>query len=119
MLYDKKDWQRCVSYPVGMRIDDSVKDAAMCVQANENHRVSKTSPKLKVRIGYKRYNDYSKIYCLDFERSLLAVQALGKDRIRFTMPQYNYSEIMLLSLETALANIKNGGGRVLLEKIEL
>ncbi len=35
------------------------------------------------------------------------------------MPQYNYSEIMLLSLETALDNLGKGGGKVLLEEIEL
>jgi hypothetical protein len=35
------------------------------------------------------------------------------------MPQYNYSEIMLLSLDTALDNLKKGGGKVLLEEIEL
>ncbi len=35
------------------------------------------------------------------------------------MPQYNYSEIMLLSFETALANLEKGGGKVLLEEIEL
>jgi len=69
-------------------------------------------------VGYKKYNDYAKIYCLDSQRSLLAVQALGKNKIRFTMPQYNYSEVMLLSLETALDNLENGGGKVLLEEIE-
>ena len=73
---------------------------------------------LKGRVGYKKYNDYAKIYCLDSQRSLLAVQALGKNKIRFTMPQYNYSEVMLLSLETALDNLENGGGKVLLEEIE-
>jgi hypothetical protein len=35
------------------------------------------------------------------------------------MPQYNYSEIMLLSLETALDNVEKGGGKVLLEEIKL
>jgi hypothetical protein len=74
---------------------------------------------LKVRAGYKRYSDYDKIYCLDSERSLLAVQALGKCKIRFTMPQYNYSEVLLLSLDTALDNLEKGGGKVLLEEIEL
>ena len=52
-------------------------------------------------------------------RSLLAIQALGNHQIRFTMPEYNYSEILLLSLETALDNLKNGGGKVLLEEVEL
>ena len=51
--------------------------------------------------------------------SLLAIQALDNRQIRFTMPEYNYSEILLLSLETALDNLKNGGGKVLLEEIEL
>ena len=72
-----------------------------------------------MRAGYKKYNDYNKIYCLDSQRSLLAIQSLGKRKIRFTMPEYNYSEILLLSLETALTNLKNGGGKVLLEEIEL
>ncbi len=35
------------------------------------------------------------------------------------MPQYNYSEILSLSLETALDKLENGGGKVLLEEIEL
>jgi len=74
---------------------------------------------LKVRIGYKKYGDYAKIYCLDSQRALFAVQAHGKDRIRFTMSQYNYSEIMLFSLKTALDNVEKGGGKVLLEEIEL
>jgi hypothetical protein len=34
------------------------------------------------------------------------------------MPQYNYSEVMLLGLETALDNVEKGGGKVLLEEIE-
>jgi hypothetical protein len=72
-----------------------------------------------VRASYKKYNDYNKIYCLDSQRSLLAIQALGIHKIRFTMPEYNYSEILLLSLETALSNLKNGGGKVLLEEIDL
>ncbi|MGC2382047.1 MAG: hypothetical protein WA631_02930, partial [Nitrososphaeraceae archaeon] len=41
--------------------------------------------RLKVRAGYKKYNDYNKIYFLDPQRSLLAVQALGKYIIRFTI----------------------------------
>ena len=90
----------------------------MKVQATQSRSVNKAKRRLKVRIGYKKYSDYAKIYCLDSQRSLLAVQALGKDRIRFTMPQYNYSEVMLLSLETALDNLENGGGKVLLEEIE-
>jgi hypothetical protein len=69
--------------------------------------------------GYKKYSDYNKIYCLDSQNCLLAVRALGKDKIRFMMPQYNYSEIMSLSLETALDNLENLGGKVLLEEIEL
>jgi hypothetical protein len=64
-----------------------------------------------------RYNDYNMIYCLDSQGSLLAVQALGKYKIRFSMPQYNYREVLLLSHETALENLENGG-EVLLEKIE-
>jgi hypothetical protein len=71
-----------------------------------------------VRAGYKKYSDYSKIYCLDSERSLFAVQAIGKYKIRFTMSQYGYGEIMLLSIETALDNVKKGGGKILLEEIE-
>ena len=70
------------------------------------------------RAGYKIYNDYNKIYCVG-SKSLLAIQALGKHRIRFTMSEYNYSEILLLSLETALDKVKKGGGKVLLEEIEL
>jgi len=35
------------------------------------------------------------------------------------MSQYNYSEIMLFSLKTALDNVEKGGGKVLLEEIEL
>jgi hypothetical protein len=70
--------------------------------------------KSNVRAGYKKYNDYNKIYSLGSQTSLLAVQALGKDRIRFTIPQYNYSEVTLLSLEAALYNLKKGGGKVLL-----
>jgi len=91
----------------------------MKAQTTENHCVNKPSPNLKVRTGYKKYNDYNKIYCLDSQNCLLAVQALGKYKIRFTMPQYNYSEIISLSLESALTNLKNGGGKVLLEEIEL
>ena len=75
--------------------------------------------KLMCASGYKRYNDYNKIYCLDSQNCLLAVRALGKCKIRFTMPQYNYSEIISLNLESALTNLKNGGGKVLLEEIEL
>lgn len=74
---------------------------------------------LKVRVGYKKYSDYAKIYCLDSQRSLLAVQAIGKDTIRFTMPEHNYSEMIQLSLETALGNLEKGGGKVLLEEIDL
>ena len=33
----------------------------------------------------------------------------GKFKIRFTMPRYNYSEVLLLGLETAIANLKSGG----------
>jgi|tagenome__1003787_1003787.scaffolds.fasta_scaffold19555912_2 hypothetical protein len=91
----------------------------MNAQANKDRCVNKPSPNLKVHAGYKKYNDYNKIYCLDSQNCLLAVQALGKYKIRFTMPQYNYSEIMLLSLETALDNLEKGGGKVLLEEIEL
>ncbi|MFZ0329453.1 MAG: hypothetical protein WBP64_02985 [Nitrososphaeraceae archaeon] len=67
----------------------------------------------------RRLHDHNKIYCLDSQNCLLSVQALGKYKIRFTMPQYNYSEVLLLSLETALTNLKNGGGKVLLEEIGL
>jgi hypothetical protein len=91
----------------------------MKAQTREDHCVTKPERSLKVRTGYKKYCDYSKIYCLDSPKSLLAVQALDKHRIRFTMPQYNYSEIMLLSHETALDNADKGGGKVLLEEIEL
>jgi hypothetical protein len=91
----------------------------MKIQTSEDRVVIRLSPNLKVRAGYKKYNDYNKIYCLDSQRSLLAVQALGKYKIRFTMPQYNYSEILSLSLETALTNLESGGGKVLLEEIEL
>jgi hypothetical protein len=49
----------------------------------------------------------------------LAVRTRGNGKVRFIMPQYNYSEIMLLSIETALGNLKNVGGKVLLEDIEL
>jgi hypothetical protein len=73
----------------------------MKAQTREDHCVTKPERSLKVRTGYKKYNDYNKIYCLDSQNCLLAVQAFGKYKIRFTMPQYNYSEIMLLSLETA------------------
>jgi hypothetical protein len=91
----------------------------MKVQAAENHRVNNRRRSLTVRKGYKKYSDYSKIYCLDSQRSLFAVKAHGKDRIRFTMSQYNYSEIMLFSLKIALDNVEKGGGKVLLEEIEL
>ena len=91
----------------------------MKIQTSEDRVVIRVSPNLKVRAGYKKYNDYNKIYCLDSQNCLLAVQALGKYKIRFTMPQYNYSEILSLSLETALDNLENGGGKVLLEEIEL
>lgn len=83
-------------------------------QIHRNLYVNRDITNLKVRAGYKKYNDYGKIYCLDSQRSLLAGQGLGKYKIRFMMPQYNYSEILLLSLETALANLKKGGGKVLL-----
>ena len=73
----------------------------------------------KVRAGYKKYSDLSKICLLDSQRSLFAIQALGKDRIKFTMSQYGYGEIMLLSIETALDNVAKGGGKVLLEEMEL
>ena len=73
----------------------------------------------KVRKGYKKYSDFSKIYCLDSQRSLFAIQALSKNKIKFTMSQYGYSEIMLLRLETALANVEKVGGKVLLEEIGL
>jgi hypothetical protein len=69
--------------------------------------------------GYKKYSDHNKIYCLDSQNCLLAVRAHGNGKIRFMMPQYNYSEITLLSIETALDNLKNLGGKVLLEEIEL
>ena len=91
----------------------------MNAQTTQGPSVNKTKRRLKVRIGYKKYSDYAKIYCLDSQRSLLAVQALGKHKIRFTMPQYNYSEVMPLSLEIALDNVEKGGGKVLLEEIEL
>ena len=89
----------------------------MKIQTTQSQPVNKTRRRLKVRAGYKKYNDYSKIYCLDSENCLFAVQAIGKDRIRFTIT-YNYSEVMLLSLDTALNNLKNAGGKVLLEEIE-
>ncbi|HZI71307.1 MAG TPA: hypothetical protein VFD60_09110 [Nitrososphaeraceae archaeon] len=91
----------------------------MKVRAAENPSVNKPRRSVKVRIGYKRYSNYSKIYCLDSQTSLFTVQAHGKYRTRFTMPQYNYSEIMLFNLETALENVESGGGKVLLEEIEL
>ncbi len=89
------------------------------VQIHRNLYVNRDITNLKVRAGYKKYNDYNKIYCLDSQNCLLAVQGLGKYKIRFTMPQYNYSEILSLSLETALTNLESGGGKVLLEEIEL
>ena len=49
----------------------------------------------------------------------LAVRTHGNGKVRFIMPQYNYSEIMLLSIETALDNLKNVCGKGLLEEIEL
>jgi hypothetical protein len=82
-------------------------------------RRNQTKPKLKSARRYKKYNDYNKIYCLGPQRYLLAVQALGKHKILFTMPEYNYSEVLLLNIETALANVKKGGGKVVLEEIEL
>jgi hypothetical protein len=59
-----------------------------------------------------------KIHCLYSQNCLLAVQALGKFKLRFTMPHYIYSEILLLTLETSLTNLKNGGGKVLLVEVE-
>jgi hypothetical protein len=64
---------------------------------------------------YKEYNDYYKINCLDSENCLLAIRALGNGKIQFMMPQYNY-EIMLLCIETALDNLNDVGGKVLLEE---
>ena len=90
----------------------------MKAQTRKDHCVTKPERSLKVRTGYKKYGDYSKIYRLDSPKSLLAGQALGKHRIRFTMPQYNYSEIMLLSHKTALDNVDRGG-KVLLEESDL
>ncbi|HEY7079193.1 MAG TPA: hypothetical protein VH500_05795 [Nitrososphaeraceae archaeon] len=83
----------------------------MKIQATQSQSVNNAQRGLKVRIGYKKYIGYSKIYCLN-SQSLLGVQMLGKDRIRFTIPQYKYSEVMLLGLETELYNV-NKGGRVL------
>jgi hypothetical protein len=37
----------------------------MKVQASEKPYVNTPMPNLKVRAGYKKYNDYDKIYCLD------------------------------------------------------
>ena len=74
----------------------------MKVQMHRNCYVSRDITNLKVRAGYKKYNDYNKIYCIDPQNGLLAIQGLSKYKIRFTMPKYNYSEILLLSLETAL-----------------
>lgn len=90
----------------------------MKVQTSEGRVVNRLSPNLKVRAGYKKYSDYNKIYCLHSQKSLLAIQALGGHKIRFTIPKYNHSEILLLSLKTALSSLKNGGGKVLLEEIE-
>ena len=81
----------------------------MEVQASEIPYANAPMPNLKVRAGYKKYNHFNKIYCLDSQNCLLAVQALGKFKIRFTMPRYNYSEVLLLSLETVIANLKSGG----------
>ena len=89
----------------------------MKVQATQSQSVNMARRCLKVRIGYKKYGDYAKIYCLDSQRSLLAVQARDKDRIRFTMAQYNYSEIILLSLETALDNGERDGGKSITQVI--
>ena len=83
----------------------------MNIQATANHRLCKTSPYLKVHVGYKKYSEYSKIYCLDSQRSLFAVRAIGKYKIKFTMSQYGYSEIMLLSIETALDNVAKGAAK--------
>ena len=65
---------------------------------------------------YKEYNDYYKINCLDSENCILAIRALGNGKMRFMMQQDNYSEIMLLCIETALDNLKDVGGKVLLEE---
>jgi hypothetical protein len=65
--------------------------------------------------GCKKYNDYNKINYLDSQFCLLAVPAIGNCKIQFMMPQYNYSEIMLTGIETVLDNLKNVGGKVLLE----
>jgi hypothetical protein len=65
---------------------------------------------------YKDYNDYYKINYLDSENCLLAIGALGNGKMRFMMQQDNYSEIMLLCIETALDNLKDVGGKVLLEE---
>ena len=67
-------------------------------------------------LDYKEYNDYYKINCLDSENCLLAIRALGNCKMRFMMQQDNYSEIMLLCIETALDNLKDVGGKVLLEE---
>lgn len=56
------------------------------VQMHRDLYVNRDITNLKVRAGYKKYNDYNKIYCLHSQRSLLAIQALGKRKIRFTMP---------------------------------
>jgi hypothetical protein len=81
----------------------------MRVQASEKPYINTPMPNLKVCAGYKKYNDYDEIYCLDSHNCLLGVLALGKYKIRFTMPQYNFSKVLLLSLETAIANLKSGG----------
>ena len=58
---------------------------------------------------YKKYSDYYKINCLDSENCLLAIRALGNGKMRFMMQQDNYSE-------TALDNLKDVGGKVVLEE---
>ena len=119
-MHNKKDWQRRVLYSILTLIEGSIKGVCdMSIQSTANHQICKTSPYLRVHMGYKKYSDYSKIYCLDSQRSLFAVQALGKYKIKFTISQYGYSEIMLLSIETALDNVAKDGGKVLLEEIEL
>ena len=64
---------------------------------------------------YKKYSDHNKIYCID-SQNYLAVRALGNGKMRFMMQQDNYSEIMLLCIETALDNLNDVGGKVLLEE---
>ena len=52
-------------------------------------------------LGYKKYSDYNKIYCLDSQNGLLAFRALGNDKIRITtrlMPHYKAKLLLIISV---------------------